>query len=571
MGSSADHPSFSSVTPYGRLWQLMGAEKRDVGIVVVYAAAVGVFSLAIPVASQALVNTVAFNVLLQPIIVLTFIVLAMLGVGSILRLIQTTVVETIQRRIFVRLSLDLAYRLPRMKIDVFDQHRGTELLNRFFEIVTVQKAVSLILLDGLAIILQAFVCMVLLAFYHPLLLAFDLFLILCIFLVLLLPARGAVKTSMKESKAKYHVAAWLEEIARNPLVFRLESGPDYALGRADLVTSGYINYRKKHFKILRRQIANTLILHAVISALFLGLGSFLVIKEQLTLGQLVASEIIVNMIIAGFAKFGKYLESFYDLLASLDKLGSLLDLPMEKTSGESFPASEKPFSISLKDVSFAYHPSAQSALSNINIEIAPGFKVGLYGINGSGKSTLFDLLIGLRSPTSGSVEINGIDVREVTLESLRRQIALVRKAEIFDGSVLDNIRMGHSQVTIDEVRETLRNVGLLDDIAGLPDGLMTHLSGTAGPLSAGQAQKLMLARVLVSKPKLILLDEALEHIDEESKDRLIRTLLAPNAPWTVLMASHEAKDLNQTSRIISLERGHIVGDVSSSSLLLREP
>lgn len=563
MGSSAKLGSGSTTSPYGRLWQLMGAEKRDLGIVVVYAAAVGVFSLAIPVASQALVNTVAFNVLLQPIVVLTIIVLAMLGVGALLRLIQTSVVEAIQRRIFVRLSLDLAYRLPRMKIDVYDKYRGTELLNRFFEVVTVQKAVSLILLDGLAIILQSLVCMVLLAFYHPLLLAFDIFLMVCIFLVILMPARGAVKTSLKESKAKYQVAAWLEEVARNSLVFRLEKGPEYALERADEVTSSYVKYRKDHFKILRRQIASTLILHAVISALFLGLGSFLVIKEQLTLGQLVASEIVVNMIIAGFAKFGKYLESFYDLLASLDKLGSLFDLPVEKSEGELFPSRDEPYSIRLKDVSFAYYPTPSSALSGINFEIEPGAKVGLYGANGSGKSTLFDVLIGLRSPSSGVVEINGLDLRELNLESLRRHIVLVRKAEIFDGTVLDNIRMGNPQVSLEEVRETLRNVGLLEDVSSLPDGLMTHLSGTAGPLSAGQAQKLMLARVLVSKPKLILLDEALEHIDEESKNRLLRTLLAPDAPWTVVMASHEAKDLIQASRIISLKHGVVVGDVST--------
>jgi ABC-type bacteriocin/lantibiotic exporter with double-glycine peptidase domain len=531
----------------------------------IYGAAVGLLSLVVPIAAQSLVNTVAFTSILQPILILSVVVLLMLGVASVLRIIQTAVVETIQQRIFARIALDLAYRLPRVRYDVFDQNRGTELVNRFFEVLTVQKSAALMLLDGIAVVLQAAIGLILLAFYHPILLAFDVLLVFCIGLVVILPAAGAIHTSIQESKAKYKVAAWLEEIARNSLAFRLSSGPGHALARADQVTQDYLLARKSHFRALIRQISGTLLVQTVMSALLLGMGSVLVIKKQLTLGQLVAAELVVTMVVGGFAKFGKYLESFYDLMASVDKLGHVFDLPLERDTGEKIETVPRPFSLRLQNVSFRYGSASASAVDSLSLEIQAGEKVGIDGINGSGKSTVLDLVVGLRQPVSGVVQLNGSDLRDLELAEFRKDVAFVRKNEIFDGTVLENIRMGREAISLEQVRAVLSRLALLDDLLELPEGLQTELSGSQTPLSAGQTQRLILARALVGKPRLLILDEALENIDPDSKKLILQVLTEAQAPWTLLMATHDAHELSHCERVVYLREGKIEKVVSNFS------
>jgi putative ABC transport system ATP-binding protein len=546
--------------PHARLWQILNAERKDLTLVAVYEMAVGIFSLVVPIAAQSLVNTVVFNFLLQPIVVLAAIVVAMLGVASLLKLVQTAVVETIQTRIFTRVSLDLAYRLSRIRTDAYDGHRGTELVNRFFEVVTIQKGLALMLVDGLAVILQAIIGMTLLAFYHPLLLAFDIVLMVCIFLVIFLPSRKGTLTSIKESKAKYKVVSWLEEIARNPVTFKLAGGPNYALMRADEVTSEYLSARRSHFVTLMRQIRGTLLVHTVVSGLFLGLGSYLVIKKQLTLGQLVASEIIVTMVLSGFAKFGKYLETYYDLVAATDKIGHLFDLPLEQKSAERITIVPGPMSFKIKKVNFRYSENGPNTLTGIDLDIAPGEHLGIVGGNGTGKSTLFDLIIGLRTPTSGVVELSGYDLRDVDLEEIRSHIALVRQVEIIDGTVLDNIRLGRADITLNDVRQALAKVELLDEVSALSDGLSTDLSGSLNPLSAGQAQRLMIARAIAGNPKLLLLDEALDDMDGAVKNVVLQTLFSSEAPWTAVIVSHDPVELSSCSRIVRLKNGKLYLD-----------
>jgi putative ABC transport system ATP-binding protein len=562
MGHFATDRARSHLSPYSYLWRMLSVERRDLKLVVIYGVAVGVFSLVVPMAAQTLVNTVVFNFLLQPIVVLSLIVVGMLGIAAILKLIQTSVVEVIQKRIFTRIALDLAYRLPRISFEAYDQHRGTELVNRFFEVVTVQKAIAFILVDGLAVVLQAVIGMILLAFYHPLLLAFDLILLIFIILVIFWPSRRGVSTSIYESKTKYRVASWLEEITRNPVAFKMGGGWQYALNQADQITNEYLVARKKHFAILWRQIAGTLVVQTLVSGVFLGLGSYLVLKQQLTLGQLVAAEIIVTMVVSGFAKFGKYLETVYDLLASTDKLSYLFELPQEGSSLVPFEPKSGPFSVRLKNVNFIYNETGHQVLSDIDLEIKSGERCGLLGGNGAGKSTVLDIILGFRKPTQGSIEIQNSDLRDYDIHEMRRHIALVRDIEVIDGTILDNIRLGRDYLSIEDVREALETVGLLGDVAALPDGLATDLSGSLSPFSAGQTKRLMLARAIVAKPKLLLLDEALDDIDLATKKDLMDRLFDPNAPWTIVMATHDPKEVALCTRIIQMAEGKMISQTS---------
>ena len=183
--------------------------------------------------------------------------------------------------------------------------------------------------------------------------------------------------------------------------------------------------------------------------------------------------------------------------------------------------------------------------------------MAIVGVNGTGKSTLFDLMIGLRTPTSGVVELSGYDLRDIDLEVVRSHIALVRHVEIVDGTVLDNIRLGRAEVTLNDVRQALAKVGLLDEVSALPEGLSTDLSGSLNPLSAGQAQRLMLARAIVGHPQLVLLDEAMDDMDSAAKNVALQTLFSSDAPWTVVLVSHDPIELSHCKRVVRLKNGRL--------------
>ena len=542
-------------SPVAKLRRILAVERNDLYVIGIYEAAVGIFSLVVPITIQSLVNTVVFNFLLQPIVVLAAVLIFFLFLASTLKLVQMRVIETVQTRIFTRISMDLAYRLPRLRMEAFDTHRGTELLNRFFEVVTIQKGLALLLVDGLSIVLQSMIGMVLLAFYHPALLVFDVILVICIVGIVFIPSKAAIKTSLKECSSKYTVASWLEEIARNPVAFKLGGAQEYALKRANECTLEYLGKRRSHFRVLIGQISGTLMVQTLLSGLFLGLGSWLVIKKQLTLGQLVASEIIVTMVLSRFAKLGKYIETYYDLVTSVDKITSLFQLPLEKSARAPFVPDVGGFSINLKEVSFNYPGTVRRALDSVNLTVSAGEKIGIVGGNGSGKSTIFDLILGLRPCGSGSLEVSGLDLRDFNADEMRRYVGLVRHIELIEGTILENIQLGRPGITVQVVRTALESVGLLDAVSSLPDGLATRLSGGQNPLSAGQAQLLMLARALAGSPKLLLLDEALDDIDPVARQRVVATVFDPKAPWTVIVASHNALGLTGCTRLYDLSRG----------------
>ena len=528
------------ISPLARLWSLLRAERRDLILVVIYAIGVGLFSLATPLTAMAVVNTAAMATLLQQLIVFCIVLFISLGLSAFLRALKTVVVEYLQQRIFVRVVGDLAYRLPRVDVRAFDREHGPELVNRFFDVLTVQKAGATLLLDGVSIVLQTLIGLILLAVYHQLLLGFDLLLIAGLIVLIFVLGRGGVSTSIRESRAKYAVAGWLEELARHPTAFKVNGGRTLALERADQLTKRYLETRQDHFRVVFRQFCFALGLQVAASTALLGLGGLLVIQEQLTLGQLVAAEIIVTLVVASFAKLGKQLESYYDLLSAAEKLGHLIDLPLERSGKAALPESSKPAALRVRNLTFDYDDhTARPILDDFNLSLAPGERVALMGPNGAGKSTLIDVLFGLRRPRHGHVEIDDFDVRDLSLNSLRDHVAAVKGVEIFEGTILDNVRMGRPEISVADVRQALQAVDLLDAVSKLPDGLATILGTGGQTLSLGQVERLMLARALAGRPRLLVLDETLDSIGSQVRETVLNAVLRPDRPWTILVVTHE--------------------------------
>lgn len=544
------------ISPGQRLHRLLSLEQGDLFVVVGYSAAIGLLSLATPVAVQVLVNQITFTALLQPVVIMMVLVLLGWGLSGLLRGLQYSVVEHLQQRLFVRTAAELAVRLPKLQPAALERGVGATLVTRFFDVVTLQKATAGMLLDALGIVLQSALGLLVLAFYHPLLLAFDVALIACIVLILWGLGRGGVSTSIDESRSKYAVADWLSEVARHPPLFH---GPAaaHARARTDALLRDYVAARRRHFRIVLRQIGSSFALQALGSAALLGLGGALVIVGQLTIGQLVAAEIIVSSVVAGIAKLGKHLESYYDLMASLDKLGHLEDLPIERRGGEAPLVATSGLAVNIQQLTAGYTPE-QPLLKDACLTLEPGERAVISGGRGSGKSLLCDILFGLRTPARGLVELDGQELQTLDLMALRAQMALLRGAEIFIGSLAENLRAARPDASSADLRAALQAVELWDTLAASPASLTLPLDSDAATLSAAERRRIAVARVLLQRPRLLLIDDEMA-LDPEA----LAPLLAPEATWTILLlASPGSQAASLFERRYSLIAGQLFLEAS---------
>lgn len=566
LACAVDVPSSTTpgqpIKPFERLLGMMRIERSDIWAVLVFSVIVGILALAAPITVEALVNTVAFGRYLQPVVILSIILMTFLGFAAAVRALTIFIAELIQRRLFVRVVEDLAYRLPRVKQTAIDGSYAPELVNRFFDVVTVQKTSAKLLLDGITILLTTVLGMAILAFYHPFLLGFDVVLLLFIGFIVFGLGRNAVQTAIHESQNKYKVAAWLQELARHPTAFKLHGGEQFGLDRADTLAVDYLQARKRHFRIVMRQIIFALGLQAIAATALLGLGGWLVIQGELTLGQLVAAELIVMNIVSSFAKIGKHLESFYDLLASLHKLGRVLDLPIEAQDRLFHLEDSAAASMSLRSVTQVL--GKKSLHNGLSFELAAGQSAAVVGPAGAGKSALLDLITGVRRPTKGHILIDGVDIRELRPDSLREHVSLSRGIEIFNGTIEENIHLHRPQVNAADVREALAAVGLLDEIGALPQGTHTQVQTDGVPLTSSQAVRLMIARAIVSRPRLLLIDGTLDSLGDDVLEATWAGIQGSGCPWTLLVATgrsdiasrlDHALDLGDNSvRQINVER-----------------
>ncbi len=542
-------------TPWRRLLLLIRPDRGEILSVAAFAVAIGVLQLATPIAAQALVNFVAMGGAIPPVIVVAGMLLLGLVLAGALSATQVWIVEVLQRRLFVRMLADLAARLPRVRDGA--PHYGPELVNRFLEVATLQKLGATILLDGIALLLSLFVGLLLLAFYHPLLLAFDIVLILLVGLVILVPLRGAIRTAIEESKVKYETVAWLQEIARNPRTFKTAGAQQWIYERSDRLASRYVARRKEHFRAIFAQTLGALGLRALASTALLAIGGWLVIQGELSLGQLVAAEIVVSIVVDATAKLDKNLEKFYVVMAATDKLGHLLDLPLEDRSGEhhALPRSAQGVALTLQEV--AVERSGRTLFSGVSLELPAGASLCVTGPAGAGKSSFVQLLWALRQPARGSIRVDGRDLRELSTESLRELVAIASGSVFLAASLRDNVRVGRSSVSDDDVRTALEHVGLTRDIALLPDGLETELDGEGHPLSESQSRRLLLARAIASRPKLIVVDDLVDTLPAPMRAALLDSLLAADRRWTVVLVSDDPAVAARCSYELRLPEGRV--------------
>lgn len=550
----------ATLTPWQRLIRLLGNEKKDIGYIYIYAIVVGLIGLTLPLGIQAIIGMISGGLLFSSVYVLVVLVILGIIFTGILQIIQISLVEILQRRVFAKAAFEFTYRIPRIRAESLLKYYPPELMNRFFDILTVQKALPKVLIDITAAIIQIGFGILLLSFYHPFFILFGVFTVAIVVVVIWANAKKGLETSMMESKYKYKIAQWLEDMARTLQSFKMAGSTNLPMQKTDYLLNNYLKYRKKHFNVLVRLFSNAIVFKAIVTGGLLVMGTFLVIDRQISLGQFVASEIIIVLVVGSVEKLIASVDNIFDLLTAVEKMGAVTDLPLERTGGllPSFPT-DRGLHVRVQNLSYKYFDSDKRTLNNISLELKPNERICLTGTNGSGKETLLKVLSGIFTDYQGIVTFNGVSIRDINLTALRDVVDKnISADDIFDGSLLENLTMGMNCVTPESLNKVLNEVNLMDSIAKLPEGLQTQMTSGGRKFSRGFTVKMNVARCVLQEPKLLIIGDILQYLDTAERQKVVDFLCDKSNPWTLIVVSSDPTIQQACDRTIQLDAGEVV-------------
>ncbi|GLS26392.1 ABC transporter ATP-binding protein [Marinibactrum halimedae] len=518
------------------LRKLLVPELSYIKVVIVYGIAISLLTLAVPVAVQTLINTVANIASLQAIISLSGLLLFTLLISSALSALRTRVMESYERHLYARLTADISLSTLFARHDFFDGRKNPDVAQRYFDIMIFQRNVPSLVIDGFALVLQAIVGITLVSFYHSALFAFNLVLVALIYLIWLIWGRGAKRTAVMLSHAKYNTAKWLTDLTAAHEFFKSSRHIDFAMQRTEEVTAEYVRCHKDHFKYTFAQTVFFLLLYAMASAGLLGVGGWLVTRGELSIGQLVAAELILSAIFFGLSKFTNYLKLFYELYGAADELDLVLSVPQEEHFQQAQHKPE-PGDLSFRKVSISRVSKAKGAQQCVlDFCLPQGSKVFALTTEPWLQRAIIHLLKLHQTPLEGHVRLAGQTLEDYKLQDLRQAIAVVDRSLIVECSISDYLRLAAPSASRAQMLDTLESVGLSLVLATLPKGLDTHLSTLGAPLDLAEFLLLKLAAALLSKPSILVMTQ---HFDNLPKPTLERVLdCAAKQESTVLFFSN---------------------------------
>ncbi|WP_282075103.1 peptidase domain-containing ABC transporter [Maribacter aquivivus] len=551
------------LTAWQRFLGLLKLDKKDVFQVFYYAIFAGVVNLSLPLGIQAIINLMQGAQISSSWVVLVILVTLGVAFVGILQLMQIRIIENVQQKIFTRASFEFAYRFPKIKMSELHNYYPPELANRFFDTLTIQKSLSKVLLDFPAALLQIVFGLLLLSFYHPFFIVYGMLLLLLIYVVFKFTAQRGLDTSLDESKSKYKVAHWLQEIARSIVSFKLSGKTSHALDKNDTLVVEYLNARESHFKVIVLQFIQMIGFKVLVTGGLLLIGGLLVLNQEMNIGQFVAAEIIILLVISSVEKLIVGLETFYDLLTSLEKMGQVVDKELETQEGEKPFLENQAFTVELSDISYSVPDPKREIISNLSLTISPTCTILLRGSSGSGKNTLLRIIAGIIEPDTGGVYVNGVSLKGMNLNYYRSHLGQSLPEESpFEGTILHNITFGDKDTTNEQVYWALDKVGLTDFVKKQPEGLNTILYPEGKQIPHTVSKKIVLARSIVRKPKLLILKDPLDQFNSEEADRILNFLSDSSNGWALLVVSENDKWIKKCSRIITMDKGQIINEIA---------
>lgn len=541
-----------------RFWSLLKPDQKEIRNVYIYSIFNGLVTLSLPIGIQAIINLIQGGQINTSWFILVLFVIGGIAFSGYLQINQLKITENLQQKIFSRAAFEFAYRIPKIKLEAIYKQYAPELMNRFFDVISVQKGLSKILIDFSMASIQVLFGLMLLSLYHPFFIFFSLILIFLLFVIFRYTANKGLITSLRESKHKYTVANWLQEVARTHITIKLAGKTDLPVKRVDEATGEYIEAREDHFKILMQQYFLMVGFKVIIGAGLLIVGSILVVEQQMNIGQFVASEIIILLVLSSVEKLILSLETIYDVLTSLEKIGQVTDMELESNEGMLINNEGKQgYEVEVSNLTFSYPFTSNAIFEDLFLKVNAGEKVLITGKNDTGKSTLLSLLTGLYPCQKGFVAYDGIPLGNLDIQNLRSNIGDCLMEELlFEGTLLENINIGRENATFDNVKWAIENLGLGDFVKNLPNGYNTVIDLQGKQFSKGIIDKLLLARSIADKPKVLLIKDSFGSFLPEKKQAIIDFLT--KQPWTLFIASQDKYIVDKVDRIVEIENKTLI-------------
>jgi ABC-type bacteriocin/lantibiotic exporter with double-glycine peptidase domain len=542
--------------PVSRVFQVLKLDKREIWSVYFYAILSGLINLSLPLGIQAIISFVLGGSISTSLVILIILVVAGVFITGLVQVNQMKIIEKVQQKMFVRYSFEYAYRIPRLDLKSVDQYYLPELVNRFFDTVSLQKGISKLLLDIPAATIQIIFGLLLLSFYHPVFIVFSFLLVAIVFFILYYSGNRGLETSLRESDYKYGVAGWIEELARVVRSFKFSKLTSLNLRRTDELVSGYLDARTSHFRILIFQYWSLVGFKVLITAAMLIVGSALLISQQLNLGQFIAAEIVILLVLNSVEKLIMNLDKVYDVLTSVEKLGKVTDKPIDPEGEVLMMKTNKGMKIQANHLSFSFDD--KKVIDDVSFEVAPGKKIAVMGADGSGKSTLLRLLSGVFPSFDGGLLADDIPLRNYLGDSYREQTGiLLQEQDIFHGTLLENITMGDEHARPEQVMALATSIGLNDFLQTQEDGFATMLDPVGKRLSRSVIQKILLLRALLNHPRLLLLEEPWRGLEGESRLRIQEYLIDDCPGATVIVESNDETFARRADDVMIFELGKL--------------
>jgi len=538
-------------------FKVLSPDKKDITSVYILAILAGLVQLSLPLGIQTIISFVMAGSISTSIVILIVMVVLGTFLSGLLQVRQMQVIEKVQQKIFLRYSLEFANRLPKLNIEKLDSYYLPELVNRFFDTVSLQKGIDKLLLDIPTAIIQISFGIILLSFYHPVFIAFGMILLLIVFFILRFTSPQGLQTALKASEYKYGIAAWLEEMARTIKSFKYSKGTLLHLHKTDKLVSGYLDSKTDHFKILLTQFWSLISFKIIITAAMLIVGATLLVDQQINIGQFIAADIVIITIIASVEKLVTNLDKVYDALTSVEKLSKVTESEIEEEGTLLLSTANKGVDIEFNNVSFSY-ATGEQVLENVNLKIPSGKLVCIQGISGSGKSTLLRLLTAAYKKFDGNILIDGAPIGNYQLRSLRSQTGvLLSQQDIFNGTLLENLTLGNHTISMEDVTALAKKIGLFSFIQTHKNGYDTILDPQGKRLPKKVRQNILLLRALLGKHRLLLLEEPFDHLDE-AQQNTVMDYIKNDKEATIIITAFDERIAKECDMVFQLQNGTIV-------------
>ncbi len=538
-------------SPVARILDLVKLEKSEISAIYFYAILNGLIQLSLPLGVQSIIGFVLGASMRASLIILIILVVAGVFMAGIMQVNQMKIIEKIQQKIFVRYSFAITEHIPKLDLKKTDKIYLPELVNRFFDIQVLQKSISKLLLDIPSASIQILLGLLLLSFYHPAFIFFGIILVAILWLILKYSGNKGLQTSIDESTYKYNVAGWLEETARIIKSIKLAKNSGLHIKKTDEYVANYLDSRNSHFRILLFQYNVLIVFKTVITAAMLIVGTLLLVNQQLNIGQFIAAEIIILLILNSVEKLIINLGTVYDTLTAVEKISGITDKPKESNGTIICNESESGLKIELKNVSFSYDDE-RNIINNLSAIINPNEKVCIRGKDSTGKSTLLQLIAGAFTDFKGALLLDDIPLGNYNLSSVRQQTGvLLSQQDIFHGTLLENITFGNDNISLDSVKHFAAKVGLTEYIVASKTGYDTMLDPTGKKLPRNVVHKILLVRSLIGKPRLLLLEEPFLLLSNEHQHQ-VAELIHSLKNTTVIVVSNDENFAKGCDKIITL-------------------